>query len=829
MSFSQRDYSADLPTAYSNVISDAHTLAETMAHPATDIAHAFVCAIEAAPDTLISEVFAAERYDLGVQGKAYLASISTDLAGYPIAQSDPLSGFSDALLSCHERIVRGDRGGNRSEREEFIRLFCALLDEMDKRTDAFSLWACSLDADGTLHSLDRLAPTASSPRSPSAPRDESADLHVGGSDTPDQDMSAGAAPTPSTSAYPDGPEDEAEEERSAKPRVSPALRRKEGQPVHAGSSGDSDDDPYSVLVRFSQNLTDAARAGRLNAPVGRDQEIDAVVRALSRADKNNPVLVGEPGVGKTAIVEGLAIRIAEGSAPFGFSDKSIFAINAHDLTRGTQFRGDFEARINAVMTAAIANPDILLFVDEIHTLMGAGASGGAMDAANILKPALARGSLRLIGATTTDEYDRYIAADGAFQRRLQVIKIAEPSPAQTRVIAESVCRRYSKVHGVGYTGAAIDAAISLSVRYLPRQFLPDKALDLLDDAGAAVKLGGSAKPPQRDVEPRDIADALSAATGLPVSRFGNSASLNRRDLIERLARRIALPAQLAQVVADSVLAGELGLGEDGRPLSVIHVVGPAGSGKSTLGAAIADAIDLPLLHVRLSDYADASATMRLVGLPGSSAAGDEPGVLVQALRRNKSGILLLDDVDRAHPRVISLLTSYLASGTLQDGRGSDVEGRGLHVVITATSGGAGADVSAAPSSPPGSDLHRLAALATTSVELPASDQAVMLRVVGEALASLQNALAGRGIELSLDAGVAPWLVTAAIQEGHGTQTLSGFVRSRMMPGVLDALAEQPAHGSVNRDGVTPGDAEKTPPGARLHASLDAGKLIVRGH
>jgi ATP-dependent Clp protease ATP-binding subunit ClpC len=495
------------------------------------------------------------------------------------------------------------------------------------------------------------------------------------------------------------------------------------------------------LDRFGRDLTAAARAGELDPVIGRADEVDQVLEVLARRTKNNPVLVGDPGVGKTAIVEGIAQRIAgvdgDGDVPAVLRDVRIVALDLAGMVAGTKYRGEFEERLTTVIDEVVAaGRQVVVFVDELHTVIGAGsAEGSAMDAATILKPMLARGELRLIGATTVGDYRRHIEKDPALERRFEPVTVPEPSVEETVAILRGLRRRYEDHHGVRISDAALEAAARLSDRYVRDRFLPDKAIDLIDRAAARAGMGAPAADAEGLLRAREVAvdaedferameltreiDRLAAVglskgageitadnvaqvvarrTGIPVASLGVADRDRLLNLEEQLHRRIVGQEAAVEAVADAVRAGRAGLGHPGRPVGSFLFLGPTGVGKTELARALAEALfGSPdrLVRLDMSEYADRSAVTRLIGAPPGHVGYDEAGQLTEAVRRDPYTVLLLDEIEKAHAEVIATLLQVLDAGRLTDARGRVVDFRHAIVIMTSNLGSeeilAGAD------------------------------------------------------------------------------------------------------------------------------------------
>ena len=487
-----------------------------------------------------------------------------------------------------------------------------------------------------------------------------------------------------------------------------------------------------MLDRFGRDLTAMARAGQLDPVIGRDEEIGRVVRILCRRTKNNPCLIGEPGVGKTAVVEGLARRMAAGQVPPVLRDKRLLTLDLTGMVAGTKYRGDFEERLKNAVTEVERAGDVLLFIDELHNLIGAGAAEGAVDAANILKPVLARGELQLVGATTIDEYRRHIEKDAALERRFQPVTVEEPTPRQTLAVLQGLRERYEQHHGVRIGDEALQAAVDLSVRYIPDRYLPDKAIDLMDEAAAQVRLReqeASATMSQRGVyaaekqtalqqgdweramslqeqewtacdeeeavysgavQAADVAAVVAGWTGIPVARVGGEESRRLQDLEQTLHRRVVGQEEAVSAVARAVRRGRVGLRDPARPGGSFIFLGPTGVGKTELCKALAAALfgdEKAMIRLDMSEYMEKHAVSRLVGSPPGYVGHEEGGQLTEAVRRHPYSVVLLDEIEKAHPDLFNLLLQVLEEGQLTDSRGRRVDFRNTILIMTSNVGG----------------------------------------------------------------------------------------------------------------------------------------------
>ncbi len=520
------------------------------------------------------------------------------------------------------------------------------------------------------------------------------------------------------------------------------------QEVLAGGSGRPTEQPgrganTPTLDQFGQDLTEAARQGRIDPVIGREDEIEQTVEVLSRRTKNNPVLIGEAGVGKTAIVEGLAQRIADDDVPDVLSGRRLIQLDLTAMVAGTRYRGDFEERISKVIDEIRSNSDqLIVFIDELHTMVGAGAAEGAAGAGNVLKPALARGELHVVGATTLDEYRRDIEKDSALERRFQPILVPEPTVEEAVAILRGLRDRYEAHHQVRYTDEALVGAVELADRYITDRFLPDKAIDLIDQSGARValrsrrtgpskrrleqrvaalqrdkdqavadeqfeqattlrdqladlraQLAGASASDQRTEAPEvtvaDIAEVVSRATGVPVTQLTEEEKDRLLRLELRLHERVIGQDEAVQAVAEAVRRSRVGLGDKDRPVGSFLFLGPTGVGKTELARALADALfgdDQRMIRVDMSEFGERHTVSRLVGAPPGYVGYDEAGQLTEAVRRSPYSVVLLDEIEKAHPDVFNLLLQVLDDGRLTDGQGRTVDFRNTVLIMTSNVG-----------------------------------------------------------------------------------------------------------------------------------------------
>ncbi len=501
----------------------------------------------------------------------------------------------------------------------------------------------------------------------------------------------------------------------------------------------------SFLAEYSRDLTKLARENKDDPVVGRDKEIHRVIQILSRRTKNNPVLTGEPGVGKTAIVEGLAQHIAAGKVPEGLLNKRILSLDLAAIVAGTKYRGEFEERMKKMMKELQENKDIILFIDELHTIIGAGGPEGTMDASNIMKPALSRGEIQIIGATTTKEYTRHIEKDLALERRFQVVKVEEPGDEETEEILNGIKTKYENYHRVIYDDAVIPAIVKLSRRYIPEKVLPDKAIDILDEAGAAKKIQEEARPTElaeleqnisqlieektalvknqdyesaalvRDkvidlkrrlnvysdlwkkngssgtkrVSVSDVEHIISEMTGVPVERLSSSEAERIVHMEDELHNTVIGQNAAVSVISGAIRRARAGISSPKHPVGSFIFLGPTGVGKTQLAKALAKYLfgsEDSLIRIDMSDYMEKHTASRLVGAPPGYVGYEEGGVLTEKVRRHPYSVVLLDEIEKAHPDIFNLLLQLLEEGELSDNLGHTVNFRNTVIIMTSNAG-----------------------------------------------------------------------------------------------------------------------------------------------
>ena len=500
-----------------------------------------------------------------------------------------------------------------------------------------------------------------------------------------------------------------------------------------------------TLDSYSRDLTELAREGKLDPVIGRETEIKRLIQILSRRTKNNPCLIGEPGVGKTAVVEGLAQMIIEGNVPETIAEKRVLTLDLSGMVAGSKYRGEFEERIKKVIAEVMEDGEVLLFIDEIHTIIGAGGAEGAIDASNILKPSLARGELQLIGATTIEEYRKYIEKDSALERRFQPVTVEEPSEEEAIAILKGLRGRYEAHHHVTITDAALTAAVKLSARYINDRFLPDKAIDVIDEAASKVRLTAFVEPPeikelekeiekledqkeaairdeayekagtikkkqekkkekidkirekwQKDkdtrkqvVDEEEIADVVSSWTKIPVRKLEEGESQRLKNLESILHERVIGQEEAVTAVAKAIRRGRVGLKDPKRPIGSFLFLGPTGVGKTEISKALAEAMfgtENALIRVDMSEYMEKHSVSKMIGSPPGYVGYDEGGQLSEKVRRNPYSVILFDEIEKAHPDVFNILLQVLDDGHITDAQGRKIDFKNTVIIMTSNAG-----------------------------------------------------------------------------------------------------------------------------------------------
>ncbi|HEV7179164.1 MAG TPA: ATP-dependent Clp protease ATP-binding subunit, partial [Candidatus Baltobacteraceae bacterium] len=554
-----------------------------------------------------------------------------------------------------------------------------------------------------------------------------------------------------------------------------------------------------TLGNFSRDLTDLARNKKLDPVVGRDDEIERLVSILARRSKNNPVLVGEPGVGKTAIVEGLAQRIVSGNVPAGLRNKRVLSLTLGPLVAGTKYRGEFESRVKKILDEVKRSArDVILFIDELHTLVGAGAAEGSLDLSSMIKPELARGELQCIGATTFDEYRKYIESDAALERRFQPVMVEEPSVEQTAEILRGLRPGYAEHHNVTIDDAAIEAAAALSARYIADRFLPDKAIDLMDEAAASVALLNRGAVTRPHVTAEHVASVVTKWTGIPQATLSESQSNQLLALEDVLSKRVIGQRQAIASVAQAIRRARAGLHDPRKPLGSFLFAGASGVGKTELAKALAEALfgsESALVRIDLSEFTEAHTVSRLLGAPPGYQGHDEPGQLTEPVRRRPYCVVLFDELEKAHPDVAAILLQILDDGRVTDAKGRTVDFRHALIVLTTNLPPDEIALDLRPEL-----LNRIDdTVHFNTLELPQIEAIVEIHV--DALA---QRLGARNVRLRLSAEAKQYLARVSMGAGSGARyvgrTVSHYVSTPLSTAILRGELSEGGTADVTLEG-----------------------------
>jgi ATP-dependent Clp protease ATP-binding subunit ClpA len=598
--------------------------------------------------------------------------------------------------------------------------------------------------------------------------------------------------------------------------------------------GDEEDDeeapgagpqPGGALAAYCLNLNEEAKAGRIDPLVGRDDELQRMAQVLMRRRKNNPLLVGDSGTGKTAIVAGLALAIVEGTAPAPLVETTVYSLDLGALLAGSKYRGDFEKRLKAVLKALAAQQNTILFIDELHTIVGAGATnGGSMDASNLLKPALASGQLRCIGSTTHEEMRTHVLRDKAFARRFQKIDVGELSVEDTTAVLKGLRKRYEDHHHVTYSNAALHAASTLAGRYLNDRRMPDKAIDLMDEAGAAVRLRhasftrkaaktpATTEPqpqPRLRVTARDIERVLAKMAQIPERQVNNDDRTSLQDLEQRLGTVVFGQDAAVKQIATAIKVARAGLGNPQKPMGSFLFTGPTGVGKTELAKQLAQVLGLQFLRFDMSEYMERHTVSRLIGAPPGYVGFDQGGLLTEAISKTPHAVLLLDEIEKAHPDVFNVLLQVMDHGTLTDNNGKSSDFR--HVVLIMTSNVGARELEkgrvgfGAAQLQDGEEDKEFKSMFSPEfrnrldarVRFGRLSPEVMGRIVDKFLAELEGQLGERKVTLTLDPQARKYLAEKGYDPKFGARPLSRLIHDE----VRKPLADELLFGKLARGGA----------------------------
>ena len=612
---------------------------------------------------------------------------------------------------------------------------------------------------------------------------------------------------------------------------------------------------HQLLDEYGINLTQQARDGKLDPVIGRGNEVSRTIEILNRRTKNNPVLIGEPGVGKTAVVEGLALAIVAGKVPDKLQQKEVIRLDMSALVQGTSMRGQFEARMRQLMKEVTDNDDVILFIDEIHEIMGAGNAEGGMDAGNILKPALARGEFQLIGATTLNEY-RKIEKDGAIARRFQPVPVEEPSKEETLTILQGIRQRYQDYHHVIYTDDALKAAVDLSDRYIPERFLPDKAIDLIDEAGSRKNLTMNVADPQtiqgkidaadrlkqeaidkedfekasywrdqvnqlesqkaqveahpemskpQNINEKDILDIVEEKTDIPVGELKENEANQLQDLDKNLSKHVIGQENAVETVAKAVRRNRIGLTKSGRPIGSFLFVGPTGVGKTETAKQLAKEMfgsEDAMIRFDMSEYMEKHTASKMIGAPAGYVGYEEAGQLTEQVRRHPYSLVLFDEVEKAHPDIMNMFLQILDDGRLTDAQGHVVSFKDTIVIMTSNAGSTdtgNSPVGFAQADTQNRLMQRLANYFRPEflnrfddiVEFQPLSQDDLLKIVDLLLHNMNDNLSENGLHIEVSDSAKKQLVSLGYDPSMGARPLRRVLQDKIADGIADYYLAHP--------------------------------------
>lgn len=563
------------------------------------------------------------------------------------------------------------------------------------------------------------------------------------------------------------------------------------------------------LEMFAVNLTAKAARGEIDPLVGRRSEIERTIQVLSRRKKNNVIFVGEPGVGKTAIVEGLAQRIYDGKVPASLGKAQIYSLDMGALLAGTKYRGDFEARLKSAISRLEKIPGAILFIDEIHTVVGAGAtSGGSMDASNILKPVLNSGRLRCIGASTYEEYKNYFEKDRALSRRFQKIEIQEPSIKETIEILGGLKEYYEIFHGVKFTEAALRAAGELSAKYVNDKFLPDKAIDVIDEAGAVLKLSPAYKN-KKIVGTKEVEKVIAKMARIPSRTVSTSDMEKLRGLEDDLKKAVFGQDSAIHSLSAAIKRNRAGLGAPERPIGSFLFTGPTGVGKTEVSKQMAAVLGVKFIRFDMSEYMEKHTVARLIGAPPGYVGFDQAGLLTDAIRRNPYSVLLLDEVEKAHPDIFSILLQVMDYATLTDNNGKKADFRNVILIMTSNAGAKDIVREAIGFGDRSKDTQSKSKEAITRLFSPefrnrldgiitfnSLTQGIMRQVVGKFIDELRGQLTQKNVRITLSDDATDWLASKGYDTMYGARPLGRLIQTE----IKDALSDEVLFGKLKKGG-----------------------------
>jgi ATP-dependent Clp protease ATP-binding subunit ClpA len=593
-----------------------------------------------------------------------------------------------------------------------------------------------------------------------------------------------------------------------------SIRREEHEPEGGDEEGERKLSPSKALNTYAINLAKRAAEGKIDPLVGRKKELERAIHVLLRRRKNNPVFVGEAGVGKTALAEGLALAIHNNDVPDALKGVEIYALDMGALLAGTRFRGDFEQRLKAVIKAVIGDSKRILFIDEIHTIVGAGAaSGGTMDASNLLKPALASGDLRCIGSTTYQEYKRSFDKDKALARRFQRIDVVEPTQEETVQILNGIKSYYEKHHNVRYTSASLKSAVELSARYVNDRFLPDKAIDVMDEAGVAGHLRGAGSTEPVTVGTRDVERTVARMAKIPERTVSATDRGRLQTLDEDMKQAVFGQDEAIDSVARAIKLARSGLSHPDKPVGAFLFAGPTGVGKTEVARQLAKVMGVEFLRFDMSEYMERHTVSRLIGAPPGYVGFDQGGLLTDAINKTPHCVLLLDEIEKAHPDLFSILLQVMDHATLTDNNGRKADFRNVILVMTTNAGAQelsramiGFHGGLGQGSPKGvlemfapEFRNRLSA----TIEFAPLSPPVMLRVVDKFIAELQERLDKQKVTLSVTPAAKKWLAEHGHDPRFGARPLGRLIENE----IARVLADEVLFGKLTKGGKAVADLD----------------------
>ncbi|MBA2675139.1 ATP-dependent Clp protease ATP-binding subunit ClpA [Ramlibacter sp.] len=566
----------------------------------------------------------------------------------------------------------------------------------------------------------------------------------------------------------------------------------------ADESGGEKNEKASPLEQFTQNLNQAAKEGKIDPLIGREYEVERVIQILCRRRKNNPLLVGEAGVGKTAIAEGLAWRIVQKEVPEILADSSVYSLDMGALLAGTKYRGDFEQRLKGVLRSLKDKPNAILFIDEIHTLIGAGAaSGGTLDASNLLKPALSSGNLKCIGATTFTEYRGIFEKDAALSRRFQKVDVVEPSVEQTIEILKGLKSRFEEHHSVKYAAGALQAAAELSAKYINDRHLPDKAIDVIDEAGAAQRILPVSKR-KKTISKAEVEEIVAKIARIPPASVSND-DRGKLATLERDLKSVVFGQDKAlEVLAASVKMARSGLGRSDKPIGAFLFSGPTGVGKTEAAKQLAYIMGIELLRFDMSEYMERHAVSRLIGAPPGYVGFDQGGLLTEAITKKPHSVLLLDEIEKAHPDIFNVLLQVMDHGTLTDNNGRKADFRNVIIIMTTNAGAESlnkAVMGFTNVKEAGDEMADIKRLFTPEfrnrldaiVSFKALDEQVILRVVDKFLLQLEQQLAEKKVEVTFTDQLRKHLAKKGFDPLMGARPMQRLIQDTIRRSLADEL------------------------------------------